>query len=713
MRKRKRSAEPQPSCSYWGEGSASGARFSESETEVEEQEEEEEEQEGEEEDEERDYNELKQKCLEIPSSASYKAKGERKKALKEKMEDVMSAQTPDEIKSMYVVKVDNLRKEALALENKREHHIATNKDFWSIVVKSLPGVKKRDFTQVRELKVKGRKIVSCPMPFCIGKVKDMTRHLCQVHGVVSAVEQRNLMKKTGVTTPKADSTPRRKSLHRCSVCDNVLSRIDSHLVSKHGLKRGTVRFKELLSASMLTKGDQEEEPLDAQDPDLGKKLFKVFLERYKRCLQNTSALSHNSIELSVRIISDVIKYSFKVQKDSFQEKALINVFLNLGNDESFLKRRAGTLSGSYCCNIIFTCIRVLEYLKYQYEELPRAQEADYALKNLLKRYQKVEKKERAASRERKAGNVLSSDEIKNISRSSSVKLCLKAGVVSRSVNTRMLRRSTPLLRRSIKILLSGRNSQLAGHSYETARRYYAIYDTRDQARNDVSKLEEYRESGIPITPFSQEAEAETETELEMAADEEGIMPELTDEQMEEGNRDEAAAPERSLEVDSSEAMEETFVAPLPPPAIRQDGSSSSFTHEKFGVLALADTSSPSPNTTTATKNTPLSTGKQNNHKTTLTLPGRRTEVEKATQLESGPHPCPCLGPLAACPGPSPGLCWVLEWVLRGWVKAWVQTWVQVWVWVSSGAVLLVYPAPAPAALVQSPPPHPRSVQGQC
>ncbi|KAK8373584.1 hypothetical protein O3P69_014979 [Scylla paramamosain] len=321
---------------------------------------------------------------------------------------------------MYMVKVDNLRKEALALENKMEHHIATNKDFWSIVVKSLPGVKKkRVFTQVRELKVEGRKIVSCPMPFCIGKVKNMTRHLCQVHGVVNAVQQRNLMKKT--TTPKADSSPRRKSLHRCSVCDKVLSRIDSHLVSKHGLKRGTARFKELLSASILTKGDQEEEPLDAQDPDLGKKVFKVFLERYKRYLQNTSALSHNSFELSVRIISDVIKYSFKVQKDSFQEKALINVFLNLGNDESFLKRRAGTLSGSYCCKIIFTCIRVLEYLKYQYEDLPRAQEADYALKNLLRRYQKVEKKERAASRERKAGNVLSSDEIKNILRSSSVK----------------------------------------------------------------------------------------------------------------------------------------------------------------------------------------------------------------------------------------------------------------------------------------------------
>ncbi len=37
---------------------------------------------------------------------------------------------------------------------------------------------------------------------------------------------------------------------------------------------------------------------------------------------------------------------------------------------------------------------------------------------------------------------------------------------------------------------------------------------------------------------------------------------------EEGKRDEGAAPERPVEVDSSEAMEDTFVAPLPPSAIR-------------------------------------------------------------------------------------------------------------------------------------------------
>ncbi len=95
-----------------------------------------------------DYNDLKQKCLKILSSASYKAKGERKKALKEKMEEVMDAQTPEEIRSMYMLKVDKLRKDALALEKKMERHIATNKDFCSIVVKSLPGLKKKVLTRV-------------------------------------------------------------------------------------------------------------------------------------------------------------------------------------------------------------------------------------------------------------------------------------------------------------------------------------------------------------------------------------------------------------------------------------------------------------------------------------------------------------------------------------------------------------------------------------
>ena len=36
-------------------------------------------------------------------------------------------------------------------------------------------------------------------------------------------------------------------------------------------------------------------------------------------------------------------------------------------------------------------------------------------------------------------------------------------------------------------------SQLAGHSYETARRYYAVYDTAQQSRTVVNELEKIRQ----------------------------------------------------------------------------------------------------------------------------------------------------------------------------------------------------------------------------
>ncbi|KAK8372701.1 hypothetical protein O3P69_015536 [Scylla paramamosain] len=82
-----------------------------------------------------------------------------------------------------------------------------------------------------------------------------------------------------------------------------------------------------------------------------------------------------------------------------------------------------------------------------------------------------------------------------------------------------------------------------------------------------------------------------------------------------------------------------------------------------------------------------------------------------------PHatPLPLPRPLAACPGPSPGLCWVLEWVLE-WVLGvgeglGADLGAGVGVGVSSGAVLLLYPAPAPAALVQSPPTTPQECAG--
>ena len=71
---------------------------------------------------------------------------------------------------------------------------------------------------------------------------------------------------------------------------------------------------------------------------------------------------------------------------------------------------------------------------------------------------------------------------------------LRAGVSSLSVNTRLLRRSTismaweensdPRFRQEL--------SQLAGHTLDTARRYYAFPDSGEQSKRVVNKLEEYR-----------------------------------------------------------------------------------------------------------------------------------------------------------------------------------------------------------------------------
>ena len=74
------------------------------------------------------------------------------------------------------------------------------------------------------------------------------------------------------------------------------------------------------------------------------------------------------------------------------------------------------------------------------------------------------------------------------------KTSVAAGISSVTVTTRMLRRSTvskawekntdPSFRQEL--------SQLAGHSYETARSYNAIYEADEQSRRVVNKLEQYR-----------------------------------------------------------------------------------------------------------------------------------------------------------------------------------------------------------------------------
>ena len=74
------------------------------------------------------------------------------------------------------------------------------------------------------------------------------------------------------------------------------------------------------------------------------------------------------------------------------------------------------------------------------------------------------------------------------------KISIKAGITSRTVNTRMLRRSTisDAWRRNPDPTFRQELSQLAGHSYDTARRYYAVFDTAHQSKEVVDQLEYYR-----------------------------------------------------------------------------------------------------------------------------------------------------------------------------------------------------------------------------
>ena len=74
------------------------------------------------------------------------------------------------------------------------------------------------------------------------------------------------------------------------------------------------------------------------------------------------------------------------------------------------------------------------------------------------------------------------------------KVALDAGVGSTAVNSWLLRRSTisSAWRENSDSVFRQELFQLAGHSYETARRYYATYDATEQSRRVICKLAHYR-----------------------------------------------------------------------------------------------------------------------------------------------------------------------------------------------------------------------------
>lgn len=182
-----------------------------------------------------------------------------------------------------------------------------------------------------------------------------------------------------------------------------------------------------------------------QDSPASKKLkllsksghVEEFLTLYRDHLMNNSTLSPTSVEVSKRLIGDFVKYTFKGQdEESFNGLALVRAFLSLGAANSFLRRGGDSLSGSYCGKILQASLRVLGLLKDSSGparwRVDRAtvDETELALNSLLKRYQKVEKRERVHSREIKERNMLTASELQRILQSKAVKNVLETAANS-------------------------------------------------------------------------------------------------------------------------------------------------------------------------------------------------------------------------------------------------------------------------------------------
>ena len=61
------------------------------------------------------------------------------------------------------------------LKKEMDKEVAANKRFWRVTKKSLRKVDKKVFTCVRNVKTNGgRKALSCPMPFCLAQVHNVS-----------------------------------------------------------------------------------------------------------------------------------------------------------------------------------------------------------------------------------------------------------------------------------------------------------------------------------------------------------------------------------------------------------------------------------------------------------------------------------------------------------------------------------------------------------
>ena len=191
--------------------------------------------------------------------------------------------------------------------------------------------------------------------------------------------------------------------------------------------------------------DTTEQPAQVTRFSTKEERMLEFISLFRVHLLNSTGLSGSTIDLSARIINDLVKHSFSGKEEGdLTGKSLVKTFAKLGEENSFLRRRK--LSGSYSSKIVIACIRVLEFLGDPATTEPwlvkreTCDESISALKMLLKRYQKSEKQERAVLRASKEKNVLTSVEIKQILQCTSVKNVLETA--SKSLDDQMLRVTT-------------------------------------------------------------------------------------------------------------------------------------------------------------------------------------------------------------------------------------------------------------------------------
>ena len=93
------------------------------------------------------------------------------------------------------------------------------------------------------------------MVACHAEVKNLSRHLGQVHNLHGGEREMYLSAQRQLPRGRPDPTEKpvdpKKINKQCSLCSKSFKRVDAHLVSMHGLKRGSNKYKAILETVCL------------------------------------------------------------------------------------------------------------------------------------------------------------------------------------------------------------------------------------------------------------------------------------------------------------------------------------------------------------------------------------------------------------------------------------------------------------------------------